>query len=319
MNLKEVIFSIPQQIKGSLKLENENALPNKISSLLVCGMGGSGILGELLKSLVGKVRINTHHTYGLPENVEPGALVIVVSYSGKTKETISAYEEALERKLPVLIITSNGILLKEAKEKNLPYIQLPHIEGIPTRFMTGYLIKAGYEVMEKVGAVESAEKITKGIEKEITTNWGNVARTLADQIQDKTVLIYVSSNLYGVGYIWKEALNETGKVPAFLNVVPEMNHNEIESLGSIKDKIALFLIDPQEESEITNRFALMAEVFNQKGWEFREINLSHPDRLVDTVNTLTLAFDTSIIIAQRKGIDPLATPIMDELKKELGQ
>jgi len=204
-----------------------------------------------------------------------------------------------------------------AEDNTVPYVKIHHYNDVPTRFMTGYIIRAAYEILESVGIVRSSSQSMNVLKRGAITEWSNLALSLAADIEDKTVLIYTSANLYGLGYIWKEALNETAKIPAFLNIVPEMSHNEIESIENLDDKLALFLIDPQDKERINERFRMLVKLFKEKGWPHREINLAHPERIVDMVNTLTLALSVSLAMALKEGIDPTTTPIIDQLKEKL--
>jgi len=104
IDLKKIISSIPDQLMKGVVIENKEHLGERVSSVLVCGMGGSGVLGELLLPLLPKTRIQSHHAFGLPQSVESDTLVIIVSYSGNTEETISSYNEALKKGLPLAVI-----------------------------------------------------------------------------------------------------------------------------------------------------------------------------------------------------------------------
>ena len=111
--MRELIQSFPQQLKASLKsnkIEGPAISNSAISAVIVCGMGGSGIGGELLKPLAKNVDILTHHDYGLPKNVDKKSLVVIVSFSGNTEEAVSSYDEAKKRKAKVIVLTSGGKL-----------------------------------------------------------------------------------------------------------------------------------------------------------------------------------------------------------------
>ena len=288
INLKEFTKNIPEQLTQKLGIINEEKIIEKPASVIVCGMGGSGVIGDLLQSLFPTIDIHIHKGYGLPKNASPESLFIIISYSGDTEETLSAYEEATSPKLTgsknVAVIAGGGKLLELAKSNKTPYIKVPWDKNIPARFNVGHLLGAALEILgEKVKETSTSTEL-------------KVNEELAKELIDKPVHIYTPLELAGLGLFWKEVLNETAKLSAFDNTLPEASHNEIESINSINNPFLLFLGDLNFE-----------DLAKEQKWPHKTINLT----LIDSVQ---LALLTALRVAEIKNIDPVATPLINKLK-----
>ena len=166
-------------------------------------MGGSHLAADLLKILKPELDLSIHKDYGLPK-VKEGELVVLSSYSGNTEEVLDAYEEAAG--LNRAVITVGGKLLEKAKQDGVKYVQLPDL-GLQPRDAWHLNLQALYELLgEKLELPE-----IKPVE--------------PLEIKERIPLIYTSNQYQALGYIWKINFNETCKIPAFDNVIPESDHN----------------------------------------------------------------------------------------------
>lgn len=299
--------SIREQLKTNLVFENSELLGRSPQEIVVSGMGGSAVVGELLYAILPASRITTHRSYGLPPVIPADSLVLVISYSGTTEETLSSYDEAMRRGVKTAVISGGGELLEKAQKDKVPYVKIPYDKEIPARFAVGYLLRAGLEILGETGKIAN----------DLTAEWRTTARDLARRINKATLLIYTPPDLVGLGLFWKEALNETAKLPAFSNTIPEATHNEIESITVLAEKYLLLIRDPRGERRIWERFRIFAELATERGWPVSEINLSSPDRITDLIHVLILALKTSIELAKMRGVDPISTPLIDEVKKRM--
>lgn len=287
INLEKIIKNIPEQLSQKLGVVNREKIIKNPSSVLVCGMGGSGVIGDLLQGLLPTIDIHIHKDYGLPQNIKNDSLFLVISYSGNTKETLSAYKEAISPRLAgsknVAVIAGGGKLLALAKLNKTPYIKVPWNQNIPARFNVGNLLGAALEILgEKINEISEIKLENKELAKELV---------------NKTVLIYTPSELVGLGLFWKEVLNETAKLSAFINTLPEASHNEVESIESIDNPFLLFLNNNDLES-----------LAKEKGWGYETINLN-------LVSSIQLALSTAVEIAKIKEVDPIETPLIKKLKE----
>ncbi|MBW2996162.1 SIS domain-containing protein [Candidatus Woesearchaeota archaeon] len=221
-NMLGVLEAFPEQCKEAVKLVRGVKVKGKFSNICVCGLGGSGIGGELLKPLAKKMLIFAHHSYGLPSFVNKNSLVVVVSYSGNTEESLSAYAEAKKRKAKVIAITSGGKLAE--KDKNAIIVPT----GYEPRAAIGYLFLTMVAVLSSNGIIPNqSAAINEAIRLLRPKESCKMAFMLAKKLYRKIPVFYASEDMGAVAYRIKTQVNENAKQPAFYHVFPEMNHNEI--------------------------------------------------------------------------------------------
>src|SRR3989338_7811377 len=133
--MDQAIKNFAQQFKYQPKIENAKRLKAR-KKFVVCGMGGSGLTARLLQIIKPELDLLAHRDYGLPAGDLSGRLIIFNSYSGNTEEVIDGFNQALQRKLPLLVIATGGKLIRLAQENNIPYIQMPNT-GIQPRLGLG--------------------------------------------------------------------------------------------------------------------------------------------------------------------------------------
>src|SRR3989344_5599365 len=124
----DVLRDFPGMVRSALSLGDDVTFPNGlIGNIVVCGMGGSGFSGDLLKVYAQNCPLEVHviKDYTLPEFVQKKSLVFAVSYSGNTEETISAYRSALRRGCRIVAISSGGKLEELSKLNKNPHIKVP--------------------------------------------------------------------------------------------------------------------------------------------------------------------------------------------------
>lgn len=224
------------------------ALPRRPQRIVVLGMGGSAIAGDILRTYAAftpgadHVDIRVHRGYHLPPAlVDRQTLVIASSYSGNTEETLTTFELARQRTPHVACLTSNGRLAEHARELGLPLIPIP--AGFPPRGALGFTFFALLLVLLRIDTFRKAARAhtERAIEathqrlKELSDLYSNPDESenptarLALQLQTRLPIIYASERLEAVGLRWRQQIQENAKHVAFGGVVPEMNHNELNS------------------------------------------------------------------------------------------
>jgi len=217
----EVLGNFPQQCKDALSLPKGITVKGEVTSVVVCGMGGSAIGGDLLKTYASsaKLPVFVSRGYKVPEFVDNYTLVFVVSYSGNTEETLSSFHDAKKKGAQIIAITSGGELAKEAEK----VIKVP--AGLQPRAAAGYLFfpmlgilynsniidVKNTDLNEMLTLLKKQEEIKEEADK------------LARKIQGKTPLIYSSELLKPIAYSWQTHINENAKYPAFHSAFSEMN------------------------------------------------------------------------------------------------
>jgi glucose/mannose-6-phosphate isomerase len=207
-------------------------------NIIVVGMGGSAIGGDLLKDWVRdklKIPMEVNREYHLPKYAGKKTLVIVSSYSGDTEESLSAFLDALKRKCMIYCVSSGGALLAAAKHHSVPFLQVPG--GMPPRAALPYMFVPLLFLMEKAGFVsgvqaelDEAFALIGKVSKENSPDTPTVesfAKNTAYHIGDSAPAVYGSGVYRSVAQRFKQQFNENSKSAAKWEVFPELDHNEI--------------------------------------------------------------------------------------------
>ena len=302
-------------------INKENLIPFK--KVIVLGMGGSNLSSGILNIFDPKLDLYVHRDYGLPQkenNFFDGSLIVASSYSGNTEETISGLNEALEKGLNISVISAGGKLIQIAKEKNLPYIEIPNT-GIQPRSALGFsFIALSYLVNSKI-AIESIDQIKGKLNASLFEEEG---KKNAEKISNKTPIIYSSNKNIALAYNCKIKLNETGKIPAFYNVIPEMNHNEMtgfdlnEKTQSFAEKfIPIFIFDDSDNEKIIKRMKVVKEIYENKKLTCIDINIKGSNEGERVFSTLLLADWIAYYNAMNNEAEPNEVPMVEDFKKRI--
>jgi glucose/mannose-6-phosphate isomerase len=334
----ELLHKIPEQIvnvASALKdfeiSELSDFKPNKI---VILGMGGSAIGGDMLSSLLSleaKIPIFTVRDYTIPSFIDSKTLIFACSYSGNTEETLSALDFALEKKCKIIGITSGGKLVSFCSKYELPVFTIP--EGLPPRAAIIYLFFPMAVILEKLKVVEIDVELSEIIDElielrdiftpEVPTD-ENPAKTLATKLMDSVPVIYGHSYLNVIANRWKTQLNENAKVIAFAGSFPEMNHNEIVGWdGAYEDISKLFVIillrSSDEHPQVTKRFELTKQTLVEKAGNVFEIDATGKTKLTRMLTTMYLGDYISVYLGLLRGIDPAPVSVIEELKEKLSE
>lgn len=314
--------------EANLKLVRE-----ELSQIVVVGMGGSAIGGDLLRTYLAtdlRLPLWVVRNYHLPLFVNPGTLAFIASYSGNTEETRSSFRDAVKAGCQVVVITGGGRLGEEGKARGLPLISIP--TGLPPRAALGYLFFPLLAVLEGSGLISpqrEALQETEGLLAELSKIYGprrptpeNPAKQLALRLRGRLPFIYGSQDhTEAVALRWKGQLNENSKHMAVYNGFPELNHNEImgwEAAGELmKSALFLFLRDSEDHPRVARRMEITAEIAAQRGGEVISIASQGRSRLARLFSLICLGDFVSYYLALAKGVDPTPVASIDSLKKAL--
>jgi glucose/mannose-6-phosphate isomerase len=306
----------------------------KPDNIIVAGMGGSGIGGDLLKDWARNktdVPIEVNREYQLPAYAGKRSLVLITSYSGDTEESLGAFLDALKRKCMIYCISSGGALLENAERLNVPYLRVPG--GMPPRAALPYLFVPLLLGMEKMGLVSGAseelsealtllEKISKDNSPEKPAK-ENFAKTLALNIGQTAPVIYGFGFYRSVAQRFKTQFNENSKVPAKWEVFSELNHNEVvgwERAGELgKCFSVIFIRDKEEPTEIRSRIEITKELVGKAGVGLFEVPAQGKSPLAKMLSTICIGDFTSIYLALLHGADPTPVKTINYLKDTLKQ
>ncbi len=261
-------------------------------------MGGSHLAGDLLKLLKPELDLTIYSDYGVIKS-KPAELVVLSSYSGNTEEVLDAYDKSIG--LNRAVITTGGKLLDKAKLDGVRCIQLPNL-GLQPRDAVLLMLKALYELNN---------------EELILPKIPTVQDDISAEIQNRIPLIYTSVKFEVLGYIWKIKFNETSKTPAFNNVLPEADHNEINSFAKSKNFYCLFLKDESDHPQVQKRMDITAKLYEDIGIPCKTIELLGNSTLEKICNQLALISLVTLNLAKIYEVDPNKVPMIENLKKEL--
>jgi glucose/mannose-6-phosphate isomerase len=304
----------------------------KPSNIIVTGMGGSAIGGELLKDWAKNkigVPIEVNREYRLPAYANENTLVLVTSYTGDTEETLSSLRDAIKNKCMIFCITSGGVLLEIAKQTNIPYLQVP--SGMPPRAALPYMLIPLLTFLEKAGltsgmSIELAEAlpIIKGVETQNTIDTpvkDSIAKTLALNVERHIPMIYGFGIFNSVARRLKQQINENAKMMSKWDNLPELDHNEIvgyEKIEKCKNVfVAIFIRDKDEPLEIRSRIEITKELIKSTGVNTYEIWSQGKSSLAKMFSVIAVADFLSNYLAVLRGIDPTPVQTIDKLKNAL--
>ena len=301
-------------------IENAKKL-RKHSNFLIAGMGGSHFPASLLKLWKPDIDLITWNNYGLPRiplSRWKDRLVIASSYSGNTAETIDAFLVAKRRGLSVAVIASGGRLIKLAKQYGVPYIAIPDLH-IQPRMATGLIVRATLKFMGDEGVLRELESLGKRF---APSRLEFAGKRLARRIRGKIPIVYASDRNSSIARIWKIKFNETGKIPAFFNVLPEQNHNEMTGFDVAHRTSVLssrfhfmFLYDKTDDPRIIRRMMVLKNLYRRRALPVEVIPLKGAKPIERVFSSLILADWTAYHTAKYYGVDPEAVPMVEEFKK----
>jgi len=320
--MKKAILNFAKQFRYNPKIANKENLKKK-KQIIVLGMGGSHLATDLILNINSKYKITVHSDYGFPNLEEKElakTLIIASSYSGNTEEVIDGLEKALEQNLNCAVIATGGKLIEIAKEKNLPYIQMPD-DDIQPRSALGYSLRAFLKLIGMRDEFKQTGELKKIIQPKELENQG---KELAEKLKGSVPVIYASTNNKAVAYNWKIKLNETGKIPAFYNFIPRLNHNEMtgfdvkEVTKNLSDKFYfIFLKDNKDDERNIKRMEILQKLYEDRGLKVEILELTGDNRFAKIFNSLILADWTAFYTAEQYGLEPEQVPMVEEFKLQM--
>ncbi len=299
------------------------------------GMGGSGFSGDIVKVLVQddiKVPVEIVKGYSLPAFIDNRWLVIPVSYSGNTEETISATRQALERGCEVLVNCSGGELEKIAGANQKALIKIP--SGLQPRGAIGYVFFPVYLALGRIGLIDIDEnnvdealdliREKAALYNRETGSGLNPAKKLASDIGDSLPIIYGTDGyLSAIAYRLKCEINENSKTPCWWNEFPELNHNETvgwERLEEATGKMVLIIFrEKDEDKRIKTRIDVTAGLIKGNVSDIIEIQVEGRSKLARALSTMYLGDIASVYLAIASGVDPTPVEKIQSLKAELAR
>jgi glucose/mannose-6-phosphate isomerase len=337
-NMLDGLARFPDQIKEALSIaesvERFNFL--KIDNVIVAGMGASAISGDIMASLFRDkldVPLFVNREYDLPKWVNKDTLMLCISYSGNTDETISAFKLAYQKKSKIICLSTGGKLQELAEKREVPFIKVP--SGIQPRAATAYLLFPSIVFMKRLGllktTIETDIEETIQVTRELITSINketplesNLAKQFAQQLFGTIPQVY-GWGVYGpIARRWRHQFNENSKVIARSDVLPDCNHNDIVGWTANQEiskqcSCILFRDKDEETIDMVTRLNFMNALFQNTAGHVFEVTPKGKSQLAKTMYLMCLGDFTSCYLAVLRGIDPTPIDIIVELKKRLAE
>lgn len=326
--MDQLIGGFAQQLKDAIAIGEKADLKqpgHEIHDIMVCGLGGSGIGGNLVAEWVAgelPVPMVVNRNYHLPQFVDKHSLVIISSYSGNTEETVAAMKEALQRKASIVAITSGGQVKEMAVAHQCNLIEIPG--GNPPRSALGLSFVQQLFALYKLGfitgtALQQVEQAIDLLEQEEDTIRSD-AKDLADYLLGKVPVLYSAVEYGSVAVRFRQQLNENAKMLCWHQVLPEMNHNELVGWKDRYDQMAvLFMRHESDFARTQQRIELTKRIVKEHTHSVRELWSKGDSPIERCIYLIHLTDWTTYFLAQMREEDAMEVHAIDYLKEELGK
>jgi glucose/mannose-6-phosphate isomerase len=324
------VLAQPHQVEDALWRIESAGVPAREAAggLVVAGMGGSAVGGDLAAAAIGERAerpIRTVRGYALEPWTTPDTLVLCASYSGDTEETLALFEAAGKLGAPRVALTTGGALAAAAREAGVPVIGVP--SGMQPRAAVVYMTVAALECAAACGASPSLRGEIQAAASTLVTlagEWGpdtpgSQARTVAAGLEAAVPVVYGAGRTAAAARRWKTQLNENAEVPAFASELPEADHNEVMGYGAgLAPLAAVFLDDDGLDARLRRRIDVTAELLEAADIPVQRV-AARGDSPVERVLSLVLLGDlVSVYVALDRGVDPTPVEAIERLKGRLG-
>jgi len=325
----EHVLNLGNQLNTDLET-SEGFTSFDYERILIVGMGGSGVAGDVLKLILNQytnIDVEVRKTYNLTKTqIAKRPFCLLISYSGNTEETISVAKDAIDENLEWAAISSGGELLDLATKHNKNFVKVP--DGLQPRAAFGLMTKAVVNFLPNpnkeifIKACEEAGSYINNLTEDDSNEVFEISKNIASQIGTKTAVIYAGSDLtYLVSRRWKTQINENSKSKAYVGFMPEVHHNEIlsweaDQKGS-KNNFILILLRGDDYKKIDNRFEFTKEVIGSKVDTIDVRNISSGNLIIDLFHLVLIGDLVSVNLANQLDIDPFNIDAIENLKKKL--
>ena len=329
------IRDLPRQCRAAWEEAQDLELPDDywdIDKVVILGMGGSAIAGDLFRSLVAlesPISVFSHRDYDLPLVVDGRTLLIASSYSGNTEEVLSCFERGLGTGAKKVVVTTGGRILAAARANGVPTFVFAY-EAEP-RAALGYSLMPLLAIAQKTGVVadmsanvEEAIAVMVGLATRISEKVSladNPAKQLAERLHERLPVVYGAGILAPVARRWKGQINETSKMWCFFEELPEANHNAVVGFG-LPEEIAakalvVFLQAPSLHPRVLLRYDLTRTALDEAGVESAIVDAEGKSPLAQMMSAILFGDWVSLYLAVLNGVAPAPTPPIAKLKERL--
>jgi glucose/mannose-6-phosphate isomerase len=318
------VLAIPEHLRDALwRVESARLESAEAAGLMVCGMGGSAIGGDLAAAALGDRLTRpllTVRGYELPSWATPEWTVLCSSCSGDTEETLACFAAAEALGARRIVASTGGALVAEAREAGVPVIGLPGLLPVP-RTAIAYMLVCATEVAALAGIaprLHTEVDAAAAFLEEQTADLQHWASQIASRLDTAPSVVIGADLTAPVARRWKTQINENAKMAAFFSELPEADHNEICGWAG-EDLAAILLEDSDQHPRVRRRFDLTAKAIEEAGIHVVRVQTAGETRVSRLLWATMLGDLVSLELAEARGIDPLPTEALDKLKAALGR
>lgn len=326
------VLNIPEQAHYEVVVHEGSNQRRDFKNIVIAGMGGSALAADMVRVLTAgwlHLPLEVVKGYDLPGFVGEETLVIAVSHSGNTEETLSCYQQALDKKSCLAVMSTGGELIKRANNDNITYAQIP--AGTQPRMSTIYHLRGLLKLLHNFWVIDGdlynqVADSADWLEGEIS-HWtpampeaNNLAKQIAKMTIGKTLVIFGGELTWPLAYKWKISWNESAKNLSFSNKYPEFNHNEFIGWSShpVEKPFTVFDIRSNlERARIRERMELSDRLLSGKRPKAHVLELQGRTLMQQLLWGLVLADAASIYTAILNGVNPGPVHLIEKLKAEL--
>lgn len=298
--------------------EHIDSLERPPRRVLIVGMGGSGIVGHILKDIIYTksipIDVKVYNTPNIPRHIIKGSMNILVSHSGNTLEVLRAAEKIREVGRDSVVITSNGELegiadkygwsLYKIEAAPLPRLGLPQLLAPILKLLNRRIRLRDVHTTSK--------KLKEFIEKQLPQKNGGDAYKIARAIFGSRLAIYYPDGMESIALRFKAMLNENSKHESYTAYIPEIFHNQIEIYSYSQDTLhtPYILMNGDIYPRILKEFLIQRRIYFMDWTQMKS-----RDILYRYLSGIALHDIATIYLAVMKGVDPYTTPSISMYKE----
>lgn len=335
--MMDSLYRLPDQFEYSLGLSFDfgSAYGREYRNIVISGLGGSAIGGDIVRTYAASrldLPVLVNRDYDVPAFVGEHTLFVAASYSGNTEETLSSYRQAKAKGASILCISSGGELSSLAGADGFGLVKIPG--GLMPRAATGYLFGALVLALEHTGIftgvrseLEETAALLKSMREEMKPEVkgpDNPARRMAAGLKGAIPVIWGSAgNSETAALRWKTQINENAKCPAYYNIFPELNHNELvgfEAPAALLAQTAIIILqDEQDHPRVRKRMEISREIIKDRVRDIIDVQSRGSSFLARFFSLVYIGDYVSTYLAEEYGINPTPVAVIDYLKAELAK
>jgi glucose/mannose-6-phosphate isomerase len=329
------LAGMPEQVRAAWQRTRYVDLPDKhsdIFSFIVIGNGGAALAGDMLRGFVAhtaQIPIVIVRGYDVPAFVGPDSIAVALSHSGNTEETVAAFEEAIDRGVKPVIVTTGGTLEELATTHRAPLVTYTAEEkprdALASMFTALVAVAHAVHVVGDVAndmdeAIALLEEARDAFSPDVAED-RNPTKQIARALSGRIPAIYGGTMLEPVARAWKAKLNGYAKTTAFYDLLPEANHTSTVGYAFpaqiAGDLAAVQLRSSYDHPRVRIHWQVTTDLLDQRGIPHRIVEAQGRSRLAQVFWTLALADWTAFYLALLNSVDPTAEEAIAYMKGKL--